>query len=273
MILLIGDIQGCDEPLQQLLDVTGFSPSRDRLVILGDMVNRGPQSLAVLQRLMAFGSSATCLLGNHDLHLLAVSQGVRKPHRQDTLGELLTHLQAPALLEWLRCRPLLAQAEGWLCVHAGIPAEWTLADTWTHAQEVQAVLSGPDWVEWLHSMYGNEPARWQAELSDSQRRRFTVNALTRMRLCQPDGTLDFSIKEGLAEVPEGFVPWFDLPGRLTAETPIAFGHWSTLGLLNRPALLGLDTGCVWGGALTAARVDGGRQEIIAVACKGFQKPG
>jgi bis(5'-nucleosyl)-tetraphosphatase (symmetrical) len=273
MILLVGDIQGCDDALQQLLDVAGFSPSRDHLVALGDLVNRGPQSLAVLQRLMALGSSASCVLGNHDLHLLAVSQGVRPPHRQDTLQPVLAHPQAAALLDWLRQRPLLVQQAGWVCVHAGLPPDWTLEEAQACADELAQHLRSPGWATWLRTLFGNEPRRWSPGLQGPDRWRYSINALTRMRLCEADGALDFKLKEGLAEIPAGYTPWFDAAGRRNADTAIAFGHWSTLGLVNRPTLLGLDTGCVWGGALSAARIDGGRREIVQVVCKGFQQPG
>lgn len=273
MLLLVGDIQGCDDSLQQLLDLSGFSPSRDHLVALGDLVNRGPQSLAVLRRMRALGSSASCVLGNHDLHLLAVAHGVRPAHRQDTLQELLAAPDAAELLDWLRHRPLLVLRDGWCCVHAGLPPEWTLADAQACATEVEQLLQSNEGPQWLHRMYGNEPRRWCRALQGPERWRYTVNALTRMRWVEPDGALDFALKEGPTAVPEGHRPWFDMPGRRAAEQRIAFGHWSTLGLVNQPRLLGLDTGCVWGGALTAARVDGAQREIMQVVCKGFQQPG
>jgi bis(5'-nucleosyl)-tetraphosphatase (symmetrical) len=272
MLLLVGDIQGCDDALQRLLEEAGFSPSRDHLVALGDLVNRGPQSAAVLRRLMALGGSASAVLGNHDLHLLAVSHGLRKAGRQDTLRAVLDDPQAPALLDWLRHRPLLLQRDGWCCVHAGIPPAWTLPEAEARAREVEALLQAADGLALLRVMYGDEPRRWDDGLGTPERWRFTINAFTRMRLCSADGTLDFSVKEGLAHVPEGLMPWFEVPGRRSADTPIAFGHWSTLGLVDRPRLLALDTGCVWGGALSAARVDGGRREILQVRCEACQQP-
>ena len=273
MILLIGDIQGCDAAFGRLLDVAGFSPSRDRLVVLGDLVNRGPRSLAVLQRMEALGDSARCLLGNHDLHLLAVAHGLRATHHDDTLDEILRHPRLPAWIDRLRRLPLALQVEGWLCVHAGVPPQWTAQQTLEHAGEAERMLAGPDLHGFLAVMYGNQPARWSDTLAGADRWRFVINALTRMRFVAPDGELDFKAKEGAAQAPPGLLPWFEVPGRRTAGTPIAFGHWSTLGLLDRPDLLGLDTGCLWGGQLSAARIDGGRREIIQVECPQSRRPG
>ncbi len=272
MNLLVGDLQGCCDAFDRLLAATGFSPSRDHLVVLGDLVNRGPGSLQVLQRLHALGGAATCLLGNHDLHLLAVAQGVRPMHRTDTLSDILESAQREAWLDWVRHRPLAVVECGWLCVHAGVPPQWDTAKVLAMAGEVQALLRGPDLHGFLGAMYGNEPVRWSESLAGADRLRFAINAFTRMRFCAPDGTLDLKTKDA-AGAPPGYVPWFDVPGRRTQGTPMAFGHWSTLGLVNRPDLLGLDTGCVWGGALTAVRVDGGRREVMQVPCEQAQRPG
>jgi bis(5'-nucleosyl)-tetraphosphatase (symmetrical) len=273
MILLVGDLQGCCDPLNRLLDEAGFSPSRDRLVVLGDLVNRGPASLPVLQRLATLGSSARCVLGNHDLHLLAVAHGVRKAHRSDTLQPVLDAADRAHWLDWLRHQPLALMEDGWLCVHAGVTPSWDAAQTLALAQEVSTMLAGPELPAFLSTMYGNEPARWDDGLQGADRLRFIVNALTRIRFCTEDGTLDLKTKEGLEATPAGLYPWFDTPGRRSAGQPIAFGHWSTLGLVNRPDLLGLDTGCVWGGRLSAVRVDGGRRELFQVACPQAQAPG
>lgn len=273
MHLLIGDLQGCLDPFERLLALWGFSPSRHRLTVLGDLVNRGPQSAATLRRLMALGSSAQALLGNHDLHVLAVAHGVRPSHRSDTLDDVLQAPDRGDLLDWLRQRPLALSVEGWLCVHAGVPPQWDADQVLQHSAELQALLQGPALAEFLPLMYGNEPALWRDDLQGPQRWRFIINALTRMRWCAPDGTQDFQVKEGLEQAPSGLQPWFELPQRRTRHTPMAFGHWSTLGLINRPDLLGLDTGCVWGGALTGVRVDGGRREVLQVACEAAQHPG
>jgi len=275
MRYLVGDLQGCCDALDRLLAEIGFSPSRDQIVLLGDLVNRGPASLQVLQRLQGLGDSATCLLGNHDLHLLAVAYGVRETGKNDTLDELLAlpDRERAQWIDWLRHRHMAVHAHGWLMVHAGVAPAWDLALTLQLAAEIEAQLRGPDILGFLQTMYGNEPARWKPGLEGEARLRFAVNALTRIRFVDERGTLDFKTKDGAATPPEGLLPWFDAPGRLTAGQPIAFGHWSTLGLVNRPDLLALDTGCVWGGALTAARIDEGRREVIQIVCAEAQKPG
>ena len=266
MDYLVGDVQGCCDALERLLARIDFSPSRDHLVVLGDLVNRGPQSLATLVRLQGLGNAATCLLGNHDMHLLAVAAGVRHAHRGDTFTDVLHSPQREAWLEWLRTRKLAHSRAGWLLVHAGVVPQWSAAQTLALAGEVEAVLGGPGTTEFLQRMYGNQPDRWSDALHGVERWRFILNALTRIRFCSADGTLDFAAKEGLHDAPPGHVAWFDHPQRRSAGTPIAFGHWSSLGLINRPDLLALDTGCVWGGSLTAVRVDGGRREAVQVSC-------
>lgn len=272
---MIGDVQGCDEALGRLLDNIAFSPSRDTLVLLGDLVNRGPQSLAVLRRLMALDNAAECLLGNHDLHLLAVAHGVRKPHRNDTLDDILKAPDRNRLLDWVRSRPMALQREGWLMVHAGVLPQWDAAKTLALAGELEAALRSPDWGVFLHGMYGNQPDFWSDSLRGVERLRVIVNALTRLRFCSAQGVMEFDAKDSADQAPKGYLPWFDVPGRRTLGTPIAFGHWSTLNRLQRPGLLALDTGCVWGGCLTAARLDtaSGAVETVAVDCPQAQKPG
>ncbi len=273
MIYLLGDLQGCCDPLERMLATIDFSPSRDHLYVLGDLVNRGPDSLGVLQRLHGLGASATCLLGNHDLHLLAVAHGVRKPHRSDTLGSILDAPEREAWLDWLRQQRLAVYAHGWLMVHAGVVPQWDAAQTVSLAQEVEAVLRGPDLGDFLTQMYGNLPAQWSDDLIGLDRWRCVVNSLTRLRFCSADGVMEFATKEGAGGAPEGYMPWFEVPGRRTADVSVAFGHWSTLGLINRPDLLSLDTGCVWGAQLTAARIGKGATQIIQVDCPQAQKPG
>ncbi len=273
MIHLVGDLQGCDAPLQQLVDQIGFSPSRDRLVFLGDLVNRGPDSLSVLRRIVAWGDAAGCLLGNHDLHLLAVAHGARKLGRGDTFDDVLVADDHHAWIEWLQRQPLARCESGWLCVHAGLVPQWTSGLALSLAAEIQQLLAGSDAADFLHAMYEPGPQRWSDDLQGVERHRLIVNTLTRMRFCSADGTLDLKTKDGSGSAPEGFMPWFEVPGRRSAGEPIAFGHWSTMGLVDRPDLLGLDTGCVWGGALTAVRVDGGRREIVQIACPQARKPG
>ncbi|MFT3856383.1 MAG: symmetrical bis(5'-nucleosyl)-tetraphosphatase [Aquabacterium sp.] len=273
MIYLLGDLQGCCSPFERLLSTIDFSPSRDHLFVLGDLVNRGPDSLGVLRKLRALEGAATCLLGNHDLHLLAVAHGVRKPHRSDTLEGILQAPDKDDWLTWLRHQKLAVHAHGWLMVHAGVVPQWDADQTVALAREVEAMLAGPDVHPFLIDMYGNEPARWDPSLMGVPRWRCVVNALTRLRFCSADGTMEFATKEGAGSAPAGYMPWFEVPGRRTLGTPIAFGHWSTLGLINRDDLLSLDTGCIWGGPLTAARIDGASREIIQVDCPQSQRPG
>lgn len=273
MNYLIGDLQGCCDAFDRLLAEIGFSPSRDRIYVLGDLVNRGPASLQTLRRLRQIDDAATCLLGNHDLHLLAVAHGIRKPHKSDTVAQILEAPDAAAWIDWLRHRRMVVHELGWLMVHAGVPPQWTLATTLSVGAEIEAHLRGPNLHGFLQTMYGNAPTKWRDDLQGPERWRFAINALTRMRFCKLDGSLDLETKEAAHAAPAGSVPWFDFPGRLTADTPIAFGHWSTLGLVNRPDLLAIDTGCVWGGQLTAVRVDGRDREVIQVPCEQALVPG
>jgi bis(5'-nucleosyl)-tetraphosphatase (symmetrical) len=272
MEYLIGDVQGCCSALERLLQTIDFSASRDRIYVLGDLVNRGPRSLDTMRLLRDLGSSATCLLGNHDLHLLAVAHGLRKPHRSDTMDEILAAPDRDELLAWLSRHRLACFEQGWLMVHAGLAPQWDLDTTLRLAGEVERQLQGDQLIEFLQVMYGNEPTQWRADLAGFERMRFIVNVFTRIRFCDADGHLDLSSKGDADTAPPGFMPWFEVPGRRTAGIPVAFGHWSTLGLLNRPELLALDTGCVWGGQLTAVRIDGGRRDIVQVDCEQAQRP-
>ena len=281
-LYLIGDIQGCDSALQQLLDTLAFSPSRDTLYLLGDLVNRGPDSAGVLRRLMGYGDAARCLLGNHDLNLLAIAQGVRKPHRKDTLDGILNAPDRAAMLYWLRHQRLalhlgLPEKKELLMVHAGVLPAWTASKTIALAHEVEAVLQSDQAGEFFHAMYGNAPTAWSDALVGMDRLRVIVNALTRLRFCTANGAMEFETKEGAGGAPGGYMPWFDVPGRQTAHITVAFGHWSTLGWLGRSDVLSLDTGCVWGGSLSALRVcsDAGSsvQELIQVPCAVAQQPG
>ena len=274
-LYLIGDVQGCDGALQQLLDTIGFSPSRDTLVLLGDLVNRGPDSLAVVRRLMALDGAAHCLLGNHDLHLLAVAHGVRPPHRSDTLNEILQAPDRARLLDWLRTRPLAMHVQGWLLVHAGVLPSWDTSQTLRLAGEFERELRSADWGVLMHNLYGNTPTQWHEDLRGYDRLRVIVNALTRLRFCTADGVMEFATKDSADAAPPGYMPWFEVPDRRTAGTPVAFGHWSTLQTTGRADTLALDTGCVWGGCLTAARLGDqpGRFERISVPCEQAQRPG
>ena len=264
MIYLIGDLQGCCDAFERLLATLDFSPSRDRLYLLGDLVNRGPCSLKVLERLAGFGDAATCLLGNHDLHLLAVALGVRPPHRSDTLDDILAAPDRDALLDGLRQRPLAWRERGVLMVHAGVLPQWTAAQTLALAGEVEAALAAPGWREFLAHLWGSEPAAWRDDLAGWPRLRVIVNAMTRMRFCTPDGVMDFHAKGEVGNAPPGCVPWFEVPGRRSADTTLVTGHWSALGLKMLPNLLALDSGCLWGGPLTAVRLED--RAVFQVPC-------
>lgn len=278
-LYLIGDVQGCAAPLDRLLDKIGFSPSRDTLVLLGDLVNRGPDSLAVLRRVQSLGAAAQSLLGNHDLHLLGVAHGDRKAGRKDTLGTVLAAPDRAPLLEWLRQQSMALHRKvgngDLLMVHAGVPPQWSVAETLARAAELEAVLRSPDFGDFLRNMYGDEPARWDDGLQGEARLRVIVNALTRMRFCTAEGDMEFETKDGAAAPPQGYLPWFDVPERGTKDATVAFGHWSTLGWLSRPDLMSTDTGCVWGGKLSAVRIGAtlGERELIQVECPQAQKPG
>ena len=270
----VGDVQGCDAPLGRLLERVDFSPSRDTLVVLGDLVNRGPTSEQVLRRLMAMGNAVQCVLGNHDLHLLAVAAGAGRLKPMDTLDSILQATDRPALLDWLRHQRMAIWSNGVLSVHAGVLPSWTLAQTLALAAEVESVLRGPDLNDFLYQMYGNEPAAWRDEWVGVDRLRVIVNALTRLRFCSAQGVMEFAAKEGSDAAPAGFMPWFDVPGRKTADVTVAFGHWSTLGQLQRHDVWAMDTGCVWGGCLSAMRLAAdGQREMIQVMCEQSQKPG
>ena len=276
----IGDIQGCDDAFERLLQTVDFSASRDTLYVLGDLVNRGPKSAEVLRRCMQGGDAIRPLLGNHDLHLLAAARGLRRQSKRDTLAQVLSAPDCDDLLHWLRQQPLArlhtnALGENLLMVHAGVLPQWSLHDAIALSAEVQAVLQHADHARFLQNMYGNQPDRWSADLQGDDRLRCVVNAFTRLRFCSADGVMDFESAESADHAPEGLMPWFDVPGRLTADTPMAVGHWSTLGHVNRPDLMAMDTGCVWGGCLSmmriAERMD--ERELIQLQCPQAQVPG
>ena len=288
---LIGDLQGCNSAFAQLLAKIDFSPSRDTLFVLGDLVNRGQDSLAVLERLMHYGDAARCLLGNHDLNLLAIAYGVRQPHRKDTLTQILQSPRLPVLIHWLRQQRLamlqsldapvntkIPHESELLMVHAGVLPAWTAAKTIALAAEVEAILreaTDTELREFFQNMYGDTPTQWHDGLTGAARLRVIVNALTRLRFCSADGEMEFSSKDNLDAIPAGYLPWFDVLGRATKDITVAFGHWSTLGWLNRPDVLALDGGCVWGGCLNALRLDESgyaKHELIHVDCEQSQKP-
>lgn len=259
----VGDLQGCLEPLQCLLKEVGFNPSNDRLWLVGDLINRGPASLDCLRYVYRMRNAIQCVLGNHDLHLLAVARGHRQPSRSDTLDEILNAPDAEELLHWLRQQPLLHRdAElGYTMVHAGIAPQWTLDQACQYADEINQVLRGPDCDRFLAAMYGNQPANWQEHLSGTERWRCITNYFTRMRFCRANGELDFDNKSNASTQPiaaaeNDFAPWFSHPNRKTTKDSIIFGHWAALeGKADHKSVFALDTGCVWGGAMTMMRLE------------------
>jgi bis(5'-nucleosyl)-tetraphosphatase (symmetrical) len=267
---VIGDIQGCQDKLDLLLRKIEHAAPGAGLIFVGDLVNRGPRSLQTLRQVRELGSRARTVLGNHDLHLLAVAHGIRPPHRSDTLDEILDAPDRDDLLEWLRHQPLALYEQEHLIVHAGVLPQWSAQKTLALAGEVEAVLRGPDWLQFLHQMYGNTPVRWDENLTGADRLRCIVNALTRLRFCSADGTMDLTSKGVETAVP-GYMPWFEVPGRRSEDVTVVFGHWSTLGLMLRPGLISLDTGCLWGGKLTAVSLGG--RDVIQVDCPQYQVPG
>lgn len=267
----IGDIQGCYDELRRLLDALRFDPARDRLWLVGDLVNRGTQSLEVLRFLRGLGDRAVSVLGNHDLHLLVVAAGVRRPHRGDTLDALFAAPDRDELLDWLRRQRLMYAGEGYAMVHAGLLPQWSIPRALELAREVEAALQGPDHSEFLAHMYGNTPLQWRDDLTGYDRLRVIVNAMTRLRLCTPDGVMEFSHKGAPRDMPPGYLPWFDIPGRASRDTPLVFGHWAAVGLMLRPEVLAIDSGCAWGRQLSAVRLEDRR--VFQCNCAGIRTTG
>lgn len=253
---VIGDVQGCYDQLIELLKKIDAIDPQSRLLFAGDLVNRGPKSLDTLRLVKSLGARAESVLGNHDLHLLAVANGIRTAHCSDTLEAILQADDREELLHWLRQRPMaIATEDGQhLLVHAGVFANWDQSQTLQLAQEIETQLRSDNWLKMIRNMYGNQPANWHDDLAGAERTRCIINGLTRIRFCHTDGAMDFDLKEAAGEAPEHLVPWFDIPSRKTQSCTIIFGHWSTLGLVLRDDLISLDTGCVWGGQLTAVRL-------------------
>lgn len=271
-IWAIGDLQGCFPSLGELVQQPGIANGDFRFV--GDLVNRGPASLQTLRQVRAWGSRAEAVLGNHDIHLLAAAAGVRKHGKSDTLQDILTAPDREDLLTWLRHRPLALLENGFLLIHAGVLPQWSAEKVIELAHEVEEQLQGPNWQGFLADIFGNAADRWHDGLRGVERHRVVINALTRLRYCTADGVMDFKTKEALGNAPAGFMPWFDVPGRRTENVTVVCGHWSTLGLVMRPNLMALDTGCVWGGKLTAARLapDPSARTIIQVECPQYCDP-
>lgn len=255
-IYAIGDIQGCYDKLRRLLDHLRFDPSRDRLWFVGDLVNRGPDSLATLRFVRDLEDCAVVVLGNHDLHLLALSTGNAKETNKSNLDAVLGAPDRDELVHWLRNRPLMYydRQKDFALLHAGLPPQWDLVDALSCAREVETVLRGPDYADYLGAMYGNEPVRWSSTLAGMDRLRFITNCFTRLRYCDAEGTLALKEKGVPGSQSSGFQPWFAVPSRATKDVRIIFGHWSTLGYAAQHNVWALDTGCVWNGRLTAIRV-------------------
>jgi bis(5'-nucleosyl)-tetraphosphatase (symmetrical) len=267
----IGDIQGCCDELRALLSRVGFSTDRDRLWFVGDLVNRGPQSLEVLRYVRALGDNAIVVLGNHDLHLLALACGGHNTRRSDTLGEILRAPDRDTLLEWLASRPLAYFEAGDLLVHAGLVPQWTVETTLELAREIERALRD-DPRNLFNHMYGDEPDHWSADLAGTDRLRFAINVLTRVRVCTNEGRINLHIKGKPPAADSPWRPWFDIESRRTRGARVIFGHWSALGLVMRKDVIGLDSGCVWGGALTAVDLDHPVGAPISIPCGGYQSP-
>ena len=252
----VGDIQGCYDELRALLDRIGFDPISDKLWLVGDLVNRGPESLSVLRYVKALGEQAVTVLGNHDLHLLALAAGNDRYAGKSNLDAILAAPDRDDILHWLRHRPLMHidEQKRFAMIHAGLPPQWDLAQARACAAEVEVELQGPGHTEFLHAMYGNEPDGWSADLSGTERLRFITNCFTRLRYCDLEGKLLLNEKAVPGNQPEHAIPWYKVPGRATRDKRIVFGHWSTLGYVAEHNVWGLDSGCLWGGKLTAVRI-------------------
>lgn len=263
-IYAVGDIQGCHTELVQLLEKIRFDPVSDKLWLVGDLVNRGADSLQVLRLVKSLGESAITVLGNHDLHLLAVASGTGRLHRGDTLDEILAAPDREELLTWLRNQRLLHRAGEFVLVHAGLLPGWTVEQAASLAREVESALRADNYVDFLAHMYGNRPDAWADDLTGYKRLRVITNALTRMRICTENGEMEFDFKAEQEHIPQGYRPWFDIPDRSSVDATVIFGHWSALGLMIKENAIALDTGCLWGGPLTAIRLED--REVIQVDC-------
>ncbi len=261
----VGDIQGCYVELQRLLEQMRFDPIQDRLWLVGDLVNRGPGSLEVLRLVKSLGDCAITVLGNHDLHLLAVAEGAAEPHRSDTLDEVLNAPDRAELLHWLRHQRLLHAENTHVLVHAGLLPQWSVAQAAALASEVETALRGDDYAVFLSCMYGNTPHGWDDGLTGYKRLRVITNAFTRMRICTPQGEMEFKFKGEEKYIPQGYLAWFEVPGRASADATMVCGHWSALGLKVEQHIIALDTGCLWGGPLTAIRLED--RKLFQVTCK------
>ena len=274
-VYAIGDVQGCYDELRRLLDALSFDPARDRVWLVGDLVNRGPHSAPVLRYVRSLGEAAVTVLGNHDMHLLALSQGNLRKAGEGQLDDVLHAPDGPELIEWLRRRPFLHSEPElrFTMVHAGLPPQWDLATAAALARELESVVAGDGLREFAHEMYGNKPERWSDGHTGLDRLRFITNCFTRLRFCAPDGTLNLKPKGPPGSQPKGFLPWFEVPKRRSAGERILFGHWSMLGYVARNNVWALDTGCLWGGRLTALRIDVDPPQPFHLQCPQLKRPG
>lgn len=271
-LYVVGDIQGCFCELEQLLDHIRFEPDKDRLWLTGDLVNRGPHSLSTLRFIRSLGKSAISVLGNHDLHLLAIAHKQSKLRKQDTLSEILQAPDRDELLDWLRHRPLLHYESGYCLIHAGLPPQWDLKLAKTCAREVERRLQCDNYADFFQHLYGDTPDVWSDKFKGWERLRFITNCLTRLRYCDKKGRIDFNSKGPLGSQPKHLLPWFEVPERKSSKINIVFGHWSTLGFRAEKGIYAVDTGCLWGGELTALRLSG-KLKKFSIACSGVRKPG
>jgi bis(5'-nucleosyl)-tetraphosphatase (symmetrical) len=274
-VYAIGDVQGCFDELQALLELIDFNPAEDCLWFAGDLVNRGPKSLQTLRFIRGLGNSAVSVLGNHDLHLIAMSLGHKLSDDDHTLDAILAAPDHDELIHWLRQQPLLHHDEtlGFSMIHAGLPPQWDLPLAQQCAHEVEAVLRSDELPAFIQHMYGNKPKRWSSELSGWGRLRFIINCFTRLRFCEADGRLKLKYKGPPGSQPPEYLPWFELPDRKSRDMKIVFGHWSTLGRCSEPGVYPLDTACLWGGELTALRIDSAPPQRFTLPCTGRQTPG
>lgn len=274
-VYAIGDVQGCFDELQSLLELVRFNPAGDCLWFAGDLVNRGPKSLETLRFIHGLGDRAVCVLGNHDLSLIAAAQGNTLSDDDHTLDAILNAPDRDDLIQWLRQQPLLHHDDtlGFTMIHAGLPPQWDLGLARHCAQEVEAVLQGDKFPDFIQHMSGNKPKCWSDELAGWKRLRYIVNCFTRLRFCDADGCLKLKYKGPPGSQPPEYLPWFRLPNRKSKELNIVFGHWSTLGPSEQAGIYPLDTACLWGGELTALRIDCTPPQRFTLPCEGQQVPG
>ena len=260
----IGDIQGCFQALTQLLEKIAFNPAQDRLWLVGDLVNRGPDSLSVLRWAKTMGECVITVLGNHDLHLLAVAEGFVTAHRGDTLDAILAAPERAELLDWLRHQRMIYAEGEWVLVHAGLLPQWSVKKALRLGHEVETALRADNYRNFLQQLYGNRPDHWEKDLTGIERLRVITNGMTRLRVCSADGVMDFAYKGAVQNRPKNTLPWYEVPGRKSAKANIIFGHWSALGLNVGSRHVALDTGCLWGGQLSALRLED--RQVFQVSC-------